>query len=140
MTTAVDTNVLVALWDKEDTTNRAAQTALNAALRRGRLVVPAPVFAELLACPGRTETFLNGFLKDTGINVDWSLDEVIWRTAGLAFQSYTVRRRKQGEIGPRRILADFLIGAYALQRHCQLLTLDDRFYTLSFPGLRIIRV
>ncbi len=140
MSSAIDTNILVALWDRDDSINTAAQTALNAALRRGRLVVPAPVYAELLACPGRTETFLNNFLKDTGINVDWTLDEAIWKTAGLAYQNYAGRRRKQGDSGPRRILADFLIGAYALQRHCQLLTLDDRFYALSFPGLRIIRV
>ncbi len=140
MTTVIDTNVLVALWDKDNTTNTAAQVALNAALRRGRLVVPAPVYAELLACPGRSETFLEGFFRDTGISVDWNLDEVIWRAAGLAFQSYAARRRKQGEIGPRRILADFLIGAYALQRRCLLLTLDDRFYATNFPSLKIARV
>jgi len=140
MTTAIDTNVIVALWDKDDAVNSAAQSALDAALRRGHLVIPAPVFAELVACPGRSEAFLDAFLKDTGISVDWNLDEAIWRTAGLAFQNYAARRRKQRDYGPRRILADFLIGAYALVKRCHLLTLDDRLVRVSFPGLTIARV
>ena len=140
MTTAVDTNVLVALWDKDEGVNSAAQSALDAALRRGHLVIPAPVFSELMACPGRSEAFLDAFLKDTGISVDWTLDEAIWRTAGRAFQNYAARRRKQRDYGPRRILADFLIGAYALAKRCQLLPLDDRLYQVSFPGVTIVKV
>jgi predicted nucleic acid-binding protein len=46
MTTVIDSNVFVALWDPVDALNRAAQSALDSALDRGRLVVPAPVFAE----------------------------------------------------------------------------------------------
>jgi predicted nucleic acid-binding protein len=53
MTTVVDSNVIVALWDRDDTLNVAAQAALDAALNRGRLLVPAPVFSELMALPGR---------------------------------------------------------------------------------------
>ncbi len=140
MTTALDTNVIVALWDKDDTLNSAAQSALDAALRRGNLVIPAPVFAELMACPGRSEVFVDSFLKETGISVDWNLDEAIWRTAGSAFRSYAAHRRKHRDSGARRILADFLIGSYALQRHCHLLTLDDRLYRTSFPGLAIAKV
>jgi len=140
MTTAIDTNVIVALWDKDEAVNLAAQSALDAALRRGHLVIPAPVFAELMACPGRSEAFLDAFLKDTGIRVDWNMDEAIWRKAGLAYQNYAARRRKQGDYGPRRILADFLIGAYAVERRCHLLTLDDRLYRVSFPGLTIVKV
>jgi predicted nucleic-acid-binding protein len=35
MTTAIDINVLLALWDPDDTLNSAAQQALEAALQRG---------------------------------------------------------------------------------------------------------
>ena len=140
MTTAIDTNVLVALWDKDEAVNSAAQAALDAALRRGHLVIPAPVFAELMACPGRSEAFLDAFLKDTGISVDWDLDEAVWRMAGRAFQTYASRRRKQRDEGPRRILADFLIGAYTLEKRYHLLTLDDRLYRVSFPGIMIAKV
>src|SRR5580704_5293229 len=113
MTTAVDSNILVALWNLEDSLNSAAQAALDAALNRGSLVICAPVFAELLAFPVRDEAFLDSFLRDTGIAVDWDLGESVWRMAGRAFQSYAARRRRQRDAGPRRILADFLVGAHA---------------------------
>jgi len=139
MTTAIDTNVIIALWDRDDAVSTAAQSALDAALRRGALVVAAPVFAELLAAPGRDETFLDAFFRDTGITVDWNLDETVWRTAGRAFQKYTARRRRQHDSGPRRILADFLIGAHAFERGCSLLTFDDRLYRSAFPNLGIAK-
>ena len=137
MTTAIDTNVLVALWDEDPTLSSAAQTALEAAFHRGGLVVSAPVFAELIAAPGRTEAFVNSFLEDTGIVVDWDLDEAVWRSAGRAFRSYAERRRRHRESGTRRILADFLIGAHAATHGFRLLTLDERLYRASFPSLTI---
>lgn len=140
MITAIDTNVVVALWDKEPSLSMAAQSALDRALGRGALIISAPVFAELLACPGRQEAFLDAFLSDTGITIDWDIDESVWRMAGRAFQAYASRRRRQGDSGPRRILADFLIGAHAFERDCELLTLDDRLYHAAFPRLRIVKV
>jgi len=140
MTTAIDTNVIVALWDQDTTLNSAAQSALDAALGRGSLIIAAPVFAELMACPGRDQAFLDMFFQDAGIAIDWSLDEAIWRTAGRAFQSYAARRRRHGEPGPRRILADFVIGAHATQKGYRFLTLDDRLYRAAFPELKILSV
>jgi predicted nucleic acid-binding protein len=135
MTTAVDTNVMIALWDKDSALSLAAQNALDAAFNRGTLVAAAPVFAELLAAPGRSETFVGSFFEETGITVDWELPEQIWRSAGRAFQAYAERRRRQRDA--RRILADFLIGAHALTNGCRLLTLDDRLYRTAFPKLSI---
>ncbi|HEY0348753.1 MAG TPA: PIN domain-containing protein, partial [Pyrinomonadaceae bacterium] len=65
MITAIDTNVLVALWDRDDALNSIAQTALDSALARGRLVISGVVFAELLAFRRRTEGFIDQFLSDT---------------------------------------------------------------------------
>lgn len=137
MTTAVDTNVVVALWDRDPGLSLAAQNALEAAFRRGNLVAAAPVFAELLAAPGRTEAFVGSFFEETGIAVDWELEERVWRLAGRAFQTYAERRRRHQDRGARRILADFLIGAHALSHGYRLLTLDDRIYRASFPTLAI---
>src|SRR3984957_16580574 len=128
MTTAIDTNILIAFWDEDETLNSSAQSALNAAWNRGKLVIAAPVYAELLAFPGRTEAFLDSFLSETGITVDWQMDESIWRTAGRAFQTYAARRRKQSDRGPRRILADFLIGQAP-----RLLPLDPAPYKSASP-------
>lgn len=140
MTTAIDTNILIALWNEDDTLNVLARSALDAALGRGSLVIAAPAFAELLAAPSRTEAFLDSFCRETGIAVDWDLNEAIWRAAGRAFQKYAVRRGKQPGSRPRRILTDFLIGAHALRHGFRLLTLDDRLYRAAFPRLTIVTI
>jgi predicted nucleic acid-binding protein len=147
MTTVVDTNILVALWDADDVQSAAAQAALDAALDRGKLVIPAPVFSELLALPQRKEAFLDQFLRETGIVVEWRLSEAVWREAGKAFGAYALRRRRQRGIstplnpvrqpGPRRILADFLIGVYAAHNGFPLLTLDRGIYR-AIPGIKLV--
>jgi predicted nucleic acid-binding protein len=140
MTTAIDSNIFIAFWDANDALNSLAQSALTAAWNRGSLVVAAPVYAELLAFPGRSEAFLDSFLGETGITVEWELDEAIWRTAGRAFQSYAARRKRYQGAAPRRILADFLIGAHALRKGYRLLTLDSGLYQAAFPRLIIVSV
>jgi predicted nucleic acid-binding protein len=140
MTSSIDTNVIIALWDRDPVTGLRAQSALDSALANGGLVVCAPVFPELMAAPGRGETFLTSFFRDTGIAVEWNLQEAVWRTAGRSFQEYAGRRREKRDPGPRRILADFLIGAHAFERGYRLLTLDDRLYRAAFPDLAIVRM
>jgi len=140
MITAVDTNVLVALWDRDDALNSTAQAALDAAFARGKLVISGAVFAELLALPRRTEAFIEEFLRETGIGVDWITDEAMWRVAGRAFQAYANRRRKQRSGEPRRLLADFFIGAHPVENSFALFTLDDGIYRAAFPKPRIIKV
>jgi len=140
MTTAIDTNVVVALWNDDDTLNSRARQGLEMALARGGLIIAPPVFAELLASPGRSEAFLDSFCGQTGISVDWDLNETIWRTAGRAFQTYAARRQKEGPSRPRRILADFVIGAHAAHNGFALLTLDDRLFRAAFPRLSLITV
>ena len=137
MTTAIDTNIIIALWDKNASLNYTAQSALEAAFSRGNLVISAPVFAELMAARGRTESFLTTFLEATGIFVDWTLEERVWRSAGKAFQWYGERRRRQRAGAVRRILADFLIGAHAQVNGYSLLTMDHRLYKAAFPQLKI---
>jgi predicted nucleic acid-binding protein len=138
MTTAIDTNIIVALWDADDTLHRAARELLNTAQGRGTLVICGVVYAELLGAPGRTETFLDRFCEETGIAVEWELGEKAWRAAGEGFRSYTARRRELKDAEPRRILADFLIGAHALVNRYKLLTLDGRTYKVSFPRLGMV--
>ena len=140
MTTAIDSNVLIAIWNEDDTLNTRARSALDTALTRGSLIVAAPVFAELLAPPARSEAFLDSFCRETGIAVDWNLNEATWRAARRAFQQYVARRRQQRDSDPRRILADFLIGAHVLHHGFRLLTLDDRLYRAASPRIAILSV
>src|ERR1700690_533821 len=137
MTTAIDTNIIVALWDKDPAATQPARAALEAAFERGILIVAAPVFAELIAAPGRTETFVGTFFEDAGIAIDWELGEDVWRAAGNAFRGYANRRRKHRDFGPRRILTDCLIGAHAAVRGYRLLSMDERLYRAAFPTLKI---
>jgi predicted nucleic acid-binding protein len=137
VTTSIDSNVLIGLWDVDDALNREAQEVLDEALERGKLVVPAPVFAELLAFPKRTDGFLQSFFRETNISIDWGLSENVWRAAGRAFGAYAARRRT-AEGKPRRALVDFLIGAYAEQNGYRLLTFDRGIYRAAFMKLKLI--
>lgn len=138
MTTALDTNVVVALWNEDDTLNLKAQEALDEARLRGGMVISGVVYAELLAQQNRDEVFVDGFCDNVGIEIEWVLAEQIWREAGRAYQAYAKRRNRQHGMGPRRILADFLIGAHALVKSYKLLTLDAGIYRGSFPKLEIL--
>ncbi|HWQ69803.1 MAG TPA: hypothetical protein VN494_07605 [Patescibacteria group bacterium] len=66
MTTAIDSNVLIALWNEDDSLNTLARSALDAALGRGSLVIAAPVFAELLAAPLERKRFSMHFAGTRG--------------------------------------------------------------------------
>jgi len=137
VTIALDTNVIVALWDASDALHPVARKALVAASSREPLVISGVVYAELLGAPGRTEEFVDRFCEEAGIAVEWELREKIWRAAGRAFQGYATRRKKQGGSEPRRLLADFLIGAHAMVSGYKLLTLDGGLYRWAFPGLKM---
>lgn len=140
MTTALDTNVIIALWDNDPLVSSRSRRALEIAFLHGGLVIAAPVFAELLAAPGRTEAFLNKFLQETTIVVDWELGEEVWRIAARAFQAYAERRRKQRDLGHRRILADFVIGAHAQVHGFRFLTRDERLYKAAFPQVKMASI
>jgi predicted nucleic acid-binding protein len=138
MMTAIDSNIIVALWRSDDQLNRIATKLLGQAGKQDSLVISAPAYAELMGDPNRTEIELNKFFRDTGILVDWTLDETVWREAGIAYQGYVRRRRSGVGAAPRRILADFLIGAHALVRKSALLTFEQRLYAAAFPALTIL--
>jgi predicted nucleic acid-binding protein len=138
MTTSIDSNVIVALWLRHDPLNRIAAQALTQTRKRGSMVISAPVFAELMGDPERTEKDLERFFSETGITVEWDIEEEIWRVAGKAYQAYIERRRSNSPTTPRRILADFLIGAHGIVRGYSLLTFDQRLYAAAFPKLKII--
>jgi len=93
------------------------------------------VYAELLAVPGKTRAWLDEFLQDVAIAVDWYIEETTWLEAGEAFAAYAQRRREPGD-APRRILADFVIGVHALGQANRLLTADDWYKTI-YKGLRL---
>jgi len=139
-TTSLDTNVLVYLLNEDAALNRRALAAINNSRKAGRLVVSGPVYAELLGLPTRIQPILDEFFTVGGIEIDWRFDEAIWRAAGVAYQGYSERRVAHTGKLPRRILADFLIGAHSLVRGFTLLTTDSGHYAAAFPTLAIMAV
>ena len=135
MPTAVDTNVISALWSKEPAAT-SMKELLFSAWQAGGLVVCAPVYAELFAYPGATKNFVEAFLRDTDIEVQ-TISLEIWTLAGEAFSAYAERRRKNRAGQPRRLLVDFVVGAHALLTTERLLTLDPKRYRTAYPELEL---
>ena len=100
------------------------------------LAVPT-TYAELLAAPGNTQDHLASLLQRGQIQVDWDTSETVWRMSGQAYGAYARRRAKSGGGPPRRILADFLIGAHASTTADRLLARDRGFYRSYFAGLEV---
>lgn len=139
-TTALDTNVLIDLLSRTDSEERrrAARVLLEAA-KRGPLVVCAVVHAELGAHPRSNPEDVDRFLDDLRIKIDWPLPEAVWRLSGLKFREYAIRRRHSSSTEPRRLIADFIIGAHATAAGA-LATRDAAFFRRTFPDLTIVEV
>ena len=91
-TTSVDTNVLLLFWTQDPAWNLRASAAIQEASKRGRLCICGPVFSELMGLPGRDAKQLELLIESSGFHIEWDMNEVIWQTAGLAYQVY-VRKR-----------------------------------------------
>jgi predicted nucleic acid-binding protein len=116
MTTAVDTNILLALLIPGAVHAAYAVKALTEAAASGALIVSEAVYAELAAhFPAHAE--MEQFCAETRLRLE--------RCAGEP-----IRARQH-------IVADFLIGAHAQVHADALLTLDPRFYRSYFPELRL---
>jgi predicted nucleic acid-binding protein len=155
VTTAVDTNALLALLYEDDYAD-ASEAALRNAYREGAVVVTPTVYAEL-AADGHFETAaeLAQFLTDLSIRVDDPSKEALFQ-AGEQFRRY-VDRRPEGlqcpscgtkrtvscgacgqALTPRQhIAADFVIGGHATVDCEKLVSFDDAFYETYFPSVTL---
>ena len=137
MRTAIDSNVISAIWTGESSVPRLL-VQLEEARREGALLISPFVFAELHAYPSMSEALVRKFIEATGVTVDLKLEETVWTEAGLRFARYAARRRQSFGVDPRRLLADFLVGAHALVQAERLMTLDPKVYRQDFPELRLV--
>jgi len=137
MRTALDTNVLSALWNNESAA-QSVSVLLGEALQAGSVVLCAVAYLELLARPQSTEESLQRFLSDTRVVVDFDLSEEVWVEAGRAYRRYAQRRLRSGTGPAERLLADFIIGAHAQVMADRLMTLDRGRYERDFPELKLV--
>ncbi len=82
--------------------------------------------------------FLDAFLEATAIAEAYDTDAAVWTLAGMAYGAYAARRRQSGEGQPKRLLAEFIIGAHAQVHADRLATLDARRYSQDFPRLLLV--
>jgi predicted nucleic acid-binding protein len=137
MRTAIDSNILSALFGLEPTSVPLVEL-LGRCRREGALFICGTVLAEIHAIPKLTPTVLTEFLSDTGITVDAGVTLNDWRAVGLAFGKYAERLRANRDGEPKRLLADFVIGAHALAHCDRLITLDPARYRTAFPKLKLL--
>ena len=138
----LDTNVVIAALDPKDLHHQAAVAFLEAHASEP-LVLPAAVYAEVLAVPQAelVKEFLDAYrLRPVFAGME---SPEVWGLAAERFARYAENRRKSGERGPRRILADFLIGAQAMtgsavESSPVLATFDARFFRRYFPELSVL--
>jgi predicted nucleic acid-binding protein len=135
---AVDTNVLLPIIRGDDGSADVLVPFLDRFIQSLGLVISAPVYAELLAAPGIEADALDHFLGVGAIVVDWDPGREIWLRAAASYRDYAQRRQTSGGGWPRRILADFVIGAHAELRADLLLTYNNDDFERMFPALEVV--
>ncbi len=142
--TALDTNVLIDLESGNANVAAAALRAVDYAANGGPIILCAAVYAEYLANPYVTDKDvasggIDVALAAAHIHVDGSFSRAVLVHAASAFRAYARRRASSSGSAPRRILADFLIGAHACTVG-KLVTSDAAFYRRTFSELAVIDV
>lgn len=132
MITAVDANVLIDLGLEDSVRARQAARALDECGSVGQLVICDVVLAEFAR--GFAENFDPAtWVHDRGIRFDPIQEE----TAVRAGRMHADFERRTGRV-TRRPIADFLVGAHAIEQTARLLTRDRGFYRDYFRGLRLV--
>ena len=139
MRTALDSNILSALWSDEPTA-RSIAIRLREAREQGSLVLSPPAFVELFGHPKMNENEILSSLETLQVSIDFQLRDAVWFEAGRRYARYSDRRRKSSGQSPRRLMADFLVGAHALLEADSLMTLDLRRYALDFAELSLLTI
>lgn len=130
----VDSNVIFSATEPRDSLHTQASAQLEAARQNEVLVIAPVVYAKLMA--STVPAFMQAFLERVHTGVLWDMPPEVWKGAGFAFGAYA-RARRKGQL-PRRLVADFLIGAHAEYYSLAVLAFDDTVFRAAFPKVRLV--
>lgn len=133
MTWVVDTSVLIDVLEADPDFGETSATLLESLLDDGLTVCPV-TYAELAPAFEGSRGLQEDFLHGVGVSFTdgWTHEDT-----HAAFEAWHghVQRRRSGD-GPRRPIADILIGAFA-RRFQGLVTRNGEDFRPAFPGLEI---
>lgn len=132
MRTAVDSSVLLDVLSGDEKFGEASRLALKAAYAGGPLLACDIVWAEVSATFGDDRP-CGPILSRLGLQFE-PVSIAAAERAGRAWRTY------RGRKGPRRdrMIADFLIGAHALESADRILSRDRGFFRTYFPDLILV--
>ena len=131
MITAVDTSVLIDVFGADQRFGAASANALRACLNEGAVVANEVVWSETRAAFGAEDEFLQAMQM-----ARIAFSPTLQSSASLAGRTWQKYRASGGQ--RLRVIADFLIGAHAIEQCDRLLTRDRGYFRKYFGGLPIV--